>query len=100
MKLSQICVVYTFLSVLLLSSLKLSQACSNGCTCTTILVKDGEEPDLLSDGTDAEDESEGGMPLSQATRGRKVSCSNNPYPFTSIEEVRRAVTIPLDTIDL
>lgn len=95
----QICVFHTFL-IILLTQQRSVEACSSGCTCTTVTERttDAGEPGGLSEndgGTDADDL---GLPLD--TKGRKVDCSNNPYRFTSIEDVNRAITIPLDTIYL
>ncbi|WAR21925.1 AGRA1-like protein [Mya arenaria] len=104
MRLLQICVSYTFLSVFFFQLQKYeANACSLGCTCTTIPARDGDAVDEDDEGGDVTGDNvgdEGELTLPQAPRGRKVSCSNNPYPFTSIEEVRTAITIPLDTIYL
>ncbi|XP_060572173.1 adhesion G protein-coupled receptor A3-like [Ruditapes philippinarum] len=102
MNVLQICVFHTFLTILLIfqNEIPLTQACSSGCTCTTI----PEKSENSAEGDDAAGDAEGpeadelGMP--QDTKGRKVDCSNNPYRFSSVEDLNRAITIPLDTIYL
>ncbi|XP_045188915.2 adhesion G protein-coupled receptor A3-like isoform X2 [Mercenaria mercenaria] len=101
MNVLQICVFHTFLTILILHQKSLlSQACSSGCTCTTVPEKNEEsaENDGETGDTNGPEADELGMP--QDTKGRKVDCSNNPYRFSSIEDLNRAITIPLDTIYL
>lgn len=94
----QICVFHTFLTILILQRFScLVQACSSGCTCTTV----PEKSDDYADNADAPtDDDTGDVDVPQATKGRKVNCSNNPYRFNSIEDLNRVITIPLDTIYL
>ena len=100
MKVLQICVLHTFLTILLFHKIPKSQACSSGCTCTTIPEKseNSAENDGATGDTERPEADELGMP--QDTKGRKVDCSNNPYRFSSVEDLNRAITIPLDTIYL
>lgn len=96
MKAIQICVVYTFLTALILHScIEPVNSCLSGCTCTTVPAS---EADSGEDGEEEIDEDEIALP--SAPRGRKVNCSNNPYRFSSMEDVNRAIKIPLDTIYL
>lgn len=75
-------------------------SCSSVCTCTTIPAKaeDDESADAAA-GEDKNDDDDVDMDMTQP-RGRKVVCSNNPYPISSIEDISRVTTIPLDTIKL
>ena len=72
-------------------------SCSSVCTCTTIPAKTDEGESASPSGGNAEDEGDIDLVKSQ---GRKVVCSNNPYPISSIEDISRVTTIPLDTIRL
>ena len=72
-------------------------SCSSVCTCTTIPAKTNEGESADPAGGNTEDE--GDIDLVQP-QGRKVVCSNNPYPISSIEDISRVTTIPLDTIRL
>lgn len=95
----QICVLYTFLTIFLLQwNSCVVLACSSGCTCITIQDKDDDNTDADKATDGAVDEEE--LAMSKAPKGRSVDCSNNPYHFTSIGELNRAITIPLDTIHL
>lgn len=83
----------------MLSCLRTIDACLPGCTCTT--VPDTDEDSADGDPEDADDNNtdDDDIPISSA-KGRKVNCSNNPYRYTSIEDLNRAMKIPLDTIYL
>lgn len=97
----QICVFHTFLTILILQRFScLVQACSSGCTCTTVPEKSEEYADNADAPTPTDDDDTEDVGMPQATKGRKVNCSNNPYRFSSIEDLNRAITIPLDTIYL
>lgn len=87
-----------FLTIQILEFITPVSSCSSVCTCTTIPAKteDGESGDV---GTADEDEEDTDLDMAQP-RGRKVVCSNNPYPISSIEDISRVTTIPLDTIKL
>ena len=74
-------------------------SCSSVCTCTTIPAK--TEDDESADTAAGEDENDDDVDMDMTQpRGRKVVCSNNPYPISSIEDISRVTTIPLDTIKL
>ena len=72
-------------------------SCSSVCTCTTIPAKTDEGESASPVRGNAEDEGDIDLVKSQ---GRKVVCSNNPYPISSLEDLSGAATIPLDTIRL
>ncbi|KAL4232013.1 hypothetical protein ACF0H5_009591 [Mactra antiquata] len=98
----QICVIYTLLTIACLQwNYGTVSACSSGCTCITIQEKDDDNggdaaaTDVIADGAEDDDDD-----MAKAPKGRSVDCSNNPYHFTSIGELNRAITIPLDTIHL
>lgn len=94
MKLIQICVLNTFLtSLLLFWRLQPVDSCLSFCTCTTVPAS---EADTADDEDDGDEENDDDIALPNAPKGRKVNCSNNPYRFSSMEDVQ----IPLDTIYL
>jgi len=71
--------------------------CPPDCNCILVPANDAVSTDA-----DADDDNDDDIALPNTPKGRKVYCSNNPYmyQFSSMDDVNRAVTIPLDTIYL
>lgn len=89
--------IYLILLFQLLGFVGYVDSCSSVCTCTTIPAK-AEEGESADPDAGDNDEDDGDLDIAQPPRGRKVVCSNNPYPISSLEDISRVM--PLDTIKL